>query len=197
MYCECGCGQKTKLAPYTSKEREWVKGLPLRFIHKHTVKLMVEASRVTERNQRKENNNNWKGGRSINNGYVRINPEPEHPRFGHGSIQEHVVIAERVLRKRLPLGAMVHHVNEDQIDNCPNNLVICQDQAYHKLIHVRTRAYKQTGNPNARKCKFCPIWILPTEQDIRIHRQKGRSASFSHGECARNYDRQSYLRRCG
>jgi hypothetical protein len=34
-YCHCTCGRKTKLAPYTSRARGWIKGEPLRFIYGH------------------------------------------------------------------------------------------------------------------------------------------------------------------
>jgi hypothetical protein len=35
MYCECGCGERTKLAPKTSARKGWVKGEPVRFIAQH------------------------------------------------------------------------------------------------------------------------------------------------------------------
>lgn len=35
-YCHCGCGRKTRLAPYTSKPRlGWIKGQPTRYINGH------------------------------------------------------------------------------------------------------------------------------------------------------------------
>jgi hypothetical protein len=33
--CGCGCGAKTRLAPYTSTAMGWIKGRPLRFINGH------------------------------------------------------------------------------------------------------------------------------------------------------------------
>lgn len=33
--CRCGCGRPTSLAKYTYKERGWVKGEPIAFIHGH------------------------------------------------------------------------------------------------------------------------------------------------------------------
>jgi hypothetical protein len=33
--CECGCGQKTKIAQKTRAECGWIKGEPLRYIHGH------------------------------------------------------------------------------------------------------------------------------------------------------------------
>ena len=34
-YCECGCGEKTSLAPKTSRRNGWVQGEPLRFKLNH------------------------------------------------------------------------------------------------------------------------------------------------------------------
>lgn len=33
--CLCGCGQKTKIAPFTAKQLGWIKGQPLRYIYGH------------------------------------------------------------------------------------------------------------------------------------------------------------------
>lgn len=34
-YCHCGCGQLTKLAPYSSKRLGWIKDEPIRYINGH------------------------------------------------------------------------------------------------------------------------------------------------------------------
>ena len=69
---------------------------------------------------------------------------------------EHVVIAERALGKALPNGAEVHHVDEDKRNNTPSNLVICQDVAYHRLLHQRARIVRAGGNTNTqRMCGVC------------------------------------------
>jgi hypothetical protein len=52
---------------------------------------------------------------------------------------EHVLIAEKALGKPLPKGAQVHHLNERKGDNRNRNLVVCPDDAYHKLLHKRAR----------------------------------------------------------
>lgn len=54
----------------------------------------------------------------------------------------HKVICERVLGKKLPKGAVVHHVDNNPLNNRTNNLVICEDVAYHHLLHrnIRLRA---------------------------------------------------------
>ena len=35
MACQCGCGQKTNLAPQTATRRGWVRGQPLSYIRGH------------------------------------------------------------------------------------------------------------------------------------------------------------------
>jgi len=36
-YCHCGCGQKTRIAPYSRKECGWIIGQPIKFIRGHNV----------------------------------------------------------------------------------------------------------------------------------------------------------------
>jgi hypothetical protein len=45
-YCECHCGARTNLAPYTYAKYGWIKGEPLRFIHGHN-KLRLGTDRWT------------------------------------------------------------------------------------------------------------------------------------------------------
>lgn len=66
---------------------------------------------------------------------------PGHPKASErgGWVLEHVIVAERALGKFLPPKAEVHHWNRDKQDNRNENLVICQDRAYHFLLHRRMR----------------------------------------------------------
>jgi hypothetical protein len=66
---------------------------------------------------------------------------------------EHVIVAERAFGKALPKGAEVHHVDEDKFNNHRSNLVICQDRAYHQLLHQRARIVRAGGTPNTQRVR--------------------------------------------
>ena len=92
-------------------------------------------------------------------------------------------IAERVLGHELPPQAVVHHVNGDETDDRPGNLVICENNVYHMFLHQRQRAYEATGNPDSRKCAFCGNY----DDAANLYKQKH---SYRHVECARKYNQE-------
>lgn len=101
-------------------------------------------------------NGRWRGGRRLNaQGYVVVTC-PEHPHAVDGYMQEHRLIVERALGHILRRSAPVHHWNEIKTDNRRSNLVACQDDAYHKLLHARMRTLRAGGNPHhAKLCQRC------------------------------------------
>lgn len=84
-----------------------------------------------------------------------------HPRARRGWVFEHILVAEKALGRYLPRSATIHHVNGDQLDNRPSNLVICDSQAYHLRLHRRQRAYDATGNANLLWCHYCQSFDVP------------------------------------
>ena len=90
----------------------------------------------------------------------------------------HVLVAEKALGHPLPVEAQVHHVNEDRLDNRPENLVICPNWDYHKLIHQRMRALEACGNANWRKCPSCKTYDNP--ENMRLQRR-----AYWHRSCTR------------
>lgn len=75
-------------------------------------------------------------------------------RYGHN--REHIVFAERAMGKALPPKAVVHHVDGDGWNNGRDNLVICQDQAYHMELHRKARVQAAGGDPwKDRMCSTC------------------------------------------
>jgi len=165
--CGCGCGGQATISKYTDR-RGQIKGMPLRFILGHNSRLSCHP--------------NWKGGRKIRtDGYVGI-------RIGDTYKPEHVMVAESVFGRSLPPGVLVHHVDENRSNNEPNNLVICQDIAYHKLIHRRLRAYRSCGNADFAKCCYCKRYGDPKLMMGYVNR--GRH-SWRHRECQNEYARMT------
>lgn len=122
------------------------------------------------RSMRGADNHHWSGGRSVKpNGYIQVT-ENGRREF------EHVLVAERAIGHRLPAGARVHHVDGDRANNAARNLVVCPNDAYHQLLHVRARVVAAGGNPNTDKvCSSCQ---LP-----KPFGSFDRDSSFTDGRC--------------
>lgn len=97
------------------------------------------------------------GDKLLKSRYIRVY-KPSHPRAVKSSkhVYQHTLICERALGKYLPKNCEIHHVDGDITNNWPYNLVICQDRAYHMLLHSRQRIKNLGGNPNTEKiCGRC------------------------------------------
>jgi HNH endonuclease len=117
---------------------------------------------------------------------------PNHPNASaSGCVPVHVLVAEQALGHHLPKGAEVHHVDEDERNNANRNLVICQDKAYHKLLHVRARIVRAGGNPNTDKvCSFCRIAKPLDAFDVRsLCKSTGRQTACRQCRRARDVGR--------
>lgn len=126
-----------------------------------------------------------------NDGYVSL-------KDGRSGRLMHTLVAEMALGKPLPKGSIVHHVDGNKKNNFSSNLVICPDQAYHKLIHQREAALKESGDANNLKCKFCKQYDRP--ENLRIYQgtragQKSPTKNIHHIECNKKYLREWYKRR--
>jgi hypothetical protein len=103
-----------------------------------------------------------------------------------GNKWEHQLIVERALGYPLTGKAEVHHADEDCSNNSPGNLVICQDKAYHALLHSRIRALAGCGNKNARMCFSCESW-----KDISLfHLRPGIGTAVICRECSKKKSKE-------
>ena len=170
--CQCGCGNPTRLASDTHKERGQHKGEPSRFLPGHNA-----------RGHFGSDNNNWKGGRFISKeGYVLVRV-PGHSRTGPNDyVFEHILVAEKILGKPLPPGAVIHHIDENRANNNPPNLIICEGRAYHALLHKRMAALKACGHAGWIWCRFCRTYDTP----VNMYMIPGRSVGY-HKKCVKEY----------
>ena len=168
-YCRCGCGELAPIATRNYPYKGVLKGEPRGFISRHQFRRKAEA------------NPNWKGGRGIDTGGYVSAYAPNHKKAskGHSYVREHILIAERVLGKYLPDNAEVHHVDGVRSNNENSNLVICDDDPYHKCLHTRTRSLLACGDAKWRMCIFCHVY-----DDIsNMTPQSLKKYSYYHKEC--------------
>ncbi len=127
--CQCGCGRPTPIATRNRTSRGQVKGQHERYLSGHT------APRVC---------------------HPKYYRETYRPDAEGGGRLTHLLIAERALGRSLAWPEQVHHVDGNKHNNSPANLVVCQDTAYHQLLHVRARVLNAGGDPNTEKmCSGC------------------------------------------
>ena len=121
-FCECGCGELAPISNKTDRRAGWIKDKSKRFVNGHN-----------RRDFSRTKSPSWKGGCFTDiRGHIRI-LMPEHPKADcKGYVKQHTVLAEQALGGSLPPKAVVHHHSKPQ-------LVICENQAYHLLLHKRMK----------------------------------------------------------
>ena len=100
--------------------------------------------------QKGKKNPNWRGGRTItSHGYVLIRVGKEHHLADvRGYAYEHRIIAEQKLDRRLRIGELIHHINNDRTDNRPENLKIVGNNAEHLVYHRKYFGRRFPGEKN-------------------------------------------------
>lgn len=88
-------------------------------------------------NQHGCNNDNWRGGIYIKGGYKLI-INHEHPyKDKCGYIREHRLIMEKYLGRYLEREEVVHHKDENKLNNNIENLQLFKNQGEHRKAHKK------------------------------------------------------------
>lgn len=98
----------------------------------------------------------------------------------NGQIFEHVFVMTEMLGRALTDLEVVHHVDEDKMNNSPKNLQLFATQAEHLSHHKCLRAMQECGNPDYRKCPFCGHYDNPEEM---VKQRAGGSETYLHKAC--------------
>lgn len=86
--------------------------------------------------QKGSNNPSYNGGKHIQNGYMKI-LVTHHPNCDvRGYVYEHRFIMECKLGRYLKKREIVHHIDEDKLNNNPNNLRLFKNQSEHLKFHA-------------------------------------------------------------
>jgi hypothetical protein len=110
-----------------------------------------------------------------------------HPRAtSNGQVREHFLIVERAMGRLLPADAEVHHVDGNGRNNANANLVVCQDHAYHMLLHQRQRAFDACGDANALRCGYC--FGYDRQQTMVRYKSRFGNDRGAHRDCVKAHN---------
>jgi hypothetical protein len=102
-----------------------------------------------------ENNPYWNGGEYISSEGYRLVKRPDHPNAREsGYILEHRLVATEMLDRPLQEDEIVHHKNEDKLDNRPENLKVFGDYgSEHSSYHARQARPNETPEVVCTSCQ--------------------------------------------
>lgn len=89
-------------------------------------------------------------------------------------------VVREVLGKSLPEGAEIHHIDGNPANNSNDNLVVCENHSYHKLLHSRIQSLLDCGNAKLKNCWLCKRYDTP--ENLKL---SGRG--FYHKQCLYDY----------
>ena len=81
-------------------------------------------------------------GKVILNGYISIYMPEHHRDFDNGCVYEHILVAEKILGRKLLPEECVHHKDKNRTNNSENNLMVFATNKDHTLYHAGAKAFK-------------------------------------------------------
>ena len=155
------CGITRSLVPWVARKRKFCSP--------------ACRSKFSSKHHRGASHHLWKGGRATDGADRALVRLPGHPRAdARGLVYEHILVVERATGITPKRGQVVHHVTGDKTDNRPSNLVLCEDQGYHLLLHALDRVRRAGGDPlKDRICARCR-GVFPETEFYKAMNNRGR-----------------------
>lgn len=154
-YCHCGCGRLTTISNRNDKSHGQKIGEPRNFIKGHQGRK--------------------RGWAYSSEGAIFLHENGT-------QILEHRKIIENILGRKLSAKNVIHHIDRNPANNSKNNLVVCEDSAYHRFIHARQKAFESCGHANWRPCAYCKKYDDPKNMFSYIG-DKRISRTAHHRKC--------------
>lgn len=110
---------------------------------------MATANRILKKNgiprdgRFNTNNQNWAGGKCMSGGYVKIRDPLNVMRDARGYVWEHRLVMAKHIGRPLHRTEVVHHIDENKLNNDISNLMLFSSQAEH-IRHHRLMNDKRT-----------------------------------------------------
>lgn len=108
----------------------------------------------------RDKNPRWKGGMFIAEGYIYVYHPETHPRISYRKyVKRATLVLEQKIGRYLLPNEIAHHINENRLDDRPENLqlmTVSDHHSYHskRLIHSHDKGGKFT---KTRKILFNPL----------------------------------------
>ena len=146
-------------------------------------------------NRRGPNHPLYIDGRKKVGPYFRVLNHQHPNKDSISRVAEHRLVAECALGKPLPITAVVHHIDHDPENNDPSNLIICENESYHILLHARERRMQTAGGLDKKLCPRCLIVKSAADFPVSRYRWDGRAGICRICQAAAN--KQSKLKKLG
>jgi len=142
-FCSLKCYYKSTKIPHICQycKKEF-------FCIKRNDRVVKYCSPKCYKSFRKENKPyNYRGFTITTEGYKHIF-QPHHPRaMNNGYVPEQILVAEKLLNRFLNNKEVIHHINDNRLDNHPGNLYLFPNKSEHfKFHHIVSIRYKQKYN---------------------------------------------------
>lgn len=106
----------------------------------------------------KRTGKHWKGGKYVSNhGYMLIYKPKHHRANSRGYVLEHVLVAELKYGREISNTEDVHHVDENKLNNHPDNLIVLSPSEHMRLHRL---------NGKEIECKKCEKLFYKNQYEI-------------------------------